>query len=281
MFHADRFSEAVDLLERGMVSHEFRDVMISICRAFQFWDRFEYKAAETVFSGMNTERAKLLIPDIGIKIGAVKELVSHSRNVNKAHNDDQNMRLKDEVRVNAKAKKRRYLVLKYRMILADLLCNAGRRIEEGKYEDAVARLYRSVELVAQIKLLEKAGVDDLEGAGLRADVVCNLLPNEVKAKYLVRASDDKFVFGLRQKYELLKDLGPKYGWPQADEVYRGIQADMEKRNRSVLAHGITPVTKEEAEQIQEKVRNIAGKALDANTVRDEMRKVAFPRVEWK
>ena len=58
---------------------------------------------------------------------------------------------------------------------------------------------------------------------------------------------------------------------------------MEKRNRSVLAHGITPVTKEEAEQIQEKVRDIAGKALDrgVNTVRDEMRTVAFPRVEWK
>ena len=227
MFHAYRFSEALDLLERGMVSHEFRDVMISICRAFQFWDRFEYEAAETVFSGMDMERAKLLIPDIGTKIGAVKELVSHSRNVDEARDEEQDMRLKDAVRVNAKDKERRNLVLKYRRILADLLCNAGRRIEEGKYEDAVARLYRSVELVAQIKLLEKAGVDDLEGAGLRADVVCNLLPNEVKAKYQVRASDDKFVFGLRQKYELLKDLGPKYGWPRADEVYRGIQADME------------------------------------------------------
>lgn len=283
MFHAYRFSEALDLLERGMVSHEFRDVMISICRAFQFWDRFEYKAAETVFLGMNTERAKLLIPDIGIKIGAVKKLVSHSRNVDEARDEERDMRLKDEVRVNAKDKERRNLVLKYRMILADLLCNAGRRIEEGKYEDAVARLYRSVELVAQIKLLEKAGVDDLEGAGLRADVVCNLLPKEMQGRYQVREVDGKFVFGLRQKYELLKDLGPKYGWPRADEVYRGIQADMEKRNRSVLAHGITPVTKEEAEQIQEKVRDIAGKALDrgVNTVRDEMRTVAFPRVEWK
>ena len=43
--------------------------------------------------------------------------------------------------------------------LPDLLNNAYRRIEEGKYDDAVARLYRSIELTAQLGLVNEGVVD--------------------------------------------------------------------------------------------------------------------------
>ena len=44
--------------------------------------------------------------------------------------------------------------------LADLLNNAHRRIEEDKYDDAVARLYRSIELIAQLKLCDYGVIDE-------------------------------------------------------------------------------------------------------------------------
>ena len=44
--------------------------------------------------------------------------------------------------------------------LPDLLNNAERRIIEGKYDDAVARLYRVVELIAQLRLAQYNLIDD-------------------------------------------------------------------------------------------------------------------------
>lgn len=43
----------------------------------------------------------------------------------------------------------------YDRIMCDLLNNARRRIDEGKHDDAVAKLYRIVELIAQYKLGKK------------------------------------------------------------------------------------------------------------------------------
>ncbi len=44
--------------------------------------------------------------------------------------------------------------LRCKYILASMLNNARRRADESKYDDAIARLYRSLELIAQIKLKE-------------------------------------------------------------------------------------------------------------------------------
>jgi len=131
--------------------------------------------------------------------------------------------------------------------------------------------------------VEKAGVDDLEGVGLDAKEILLLLPKEIKEKYQGKAENGRFKFGVMAKYELLTDLGKGHGWPKARDIYHGIQEDLERRNRSVLAHGITPVTKEEAEKMLDKVNDIAEKALGdgANTMRDLRREAAFPKIERK
>lgn len=38
--------------------------------------------------------------------------------------------------------------------------NAYRRIEEGKYDDAVARLYRAIELIAQLGLINEGLINE-------------------------------------------------------------------------------------------------------------------------
>ena len=44
-------------------------------------------------------------------------------------------------------------------MLASIINNSKRRGKENKFDDAVARLYRSFELIAQIRLLEKYNID--------------------------------------------------------------------------------------------------------------------------
>lgn len=56
--------------------------------------------------------------------------------------------------VSAKNGKTTY---KYRFYLPDLLANSQRRAYEGRYDDAVARLYRTLELIPQIILEEEYG----------------------------------------------------------------------------------------------------------------------------
>ncbi|HJJ99130.1 MAG TPA: hypothetical protein O0X23_02820, partial [Methanocorpusculum sp.] len=62
MFHANRFAEALDMLGKNLIMHEFRDVMISVCHAFQYWDHLKYQDALTEFKKMDTDKAKMLIP---------------------------------------------------------------------------------------------------------------------------------------------------------------------------------------------------------------------------
>jgi len=47
----------------------------------------------------------------------------------------------------------------YDLLIADILNNARRRMKEGKYDDAMARLYRTVELIAQYRLKMKYEID--------------------------------------------------------------------------------------------------------------------------
>ncbi|MHC1587510.1 MAG: TIGR02710 family CRISPR-associated CARF protein, partial [Candidatus Syntropharchaeia archaeon] len=95
----------------------------------------------------------------------------------------------------------------YEYLIADILANALRRMEEGKYDDAVARFYRVVELLAQYQL-EEYGFDP-------SDLDVRKLPEEVRKKYERLRENvegkEKIQLGLRRSYELLADLNYKLG----------------------------------------------------------------------
>src|SRR5262249_16501330 len=57
----------------------------------------------------------------------------------------------------------------------DLLLNAERRSSQGRCDDAVGRVYRAVELTAQVWLKERHGVDT-------GDVDLGLVPTGIKAR---------------------------------------------------------------------------------------------------
>jgi CRISPR-associated protein (TIGR02710 family) len=134
--------------------------------------------------------------------------------------------------------------------LADLFNNAGRRLAEGRYDDALARLYRLAEMLVQWILLKEYEIDtaavDLEKA-----------PADVKAWLPThRNADGKIQIGLDSGYRLLKSLGHRVGVGFDEGVSRGIGVLLKKRNVSLLAHGLEPIAKADVESLMTKVRQL-------------------------
>lgn len=149
--------------------------------------------------------------------------------------------------------------------LADLLNNAQRRIKQKKFDDAVARLYRAVELVAQIKL-RSWGIET-------SDVDVERLPEGLKDKYAsLRNERGKIQLPLYRSYELLAHLGEELGRNFfEDHELRNL---LERRNNSILAHGFEPVSEENCFALCARVRKLA--SLLGRDVERAMKEAEFP-----
>ncbi|MCS7215763.1 MAG: TIGR02710 family CRISPR-associated CARF protein [Thermodesulfovibrio sp.] len=132
----------------------------------------------------------------------------------------------------------------------DLILNAERRVIQERYDDAVARYYRVIEMMAQIRLKNEYKIDSSE-------INCNeidVLPEKVR-NYLrgicekARDEKGKVKIGLVGDYELLAAFDDILGKFYLDRKKYLLNA-LERRNNSILAHGEKPILKEEFEEIQ-------------------------------
>jgi CRISPR-associated protein (TIGR02710 family) len=122
------------------------------------------------------------------------------------------------------------------LLVWDLLANAYRKASQGSYDDAVARLYRAVEAHGQIRLEKQYGLKP-------RTTTLDVLPEHLHDKWRPRVYDGGFLrLGLRDLYELLRDLGDPLGEDFASSTLAGPESPLETRNNSILAHGFCPVT---------------------------------------
>jgi CRISPR-associated protein (TIGR02710 family) len=151
-------------------------------------------------------------------------------------------------------------------LLADLYANAERRRWEGRFDDAVARLYRLVEMLAQ-RELGKYGLEtgDLDLAKLPTDLA------EAYAKQR-DPSDGKVKIGLRDAYHVLKGLDSPLA--SAFDAAAKLGDDLAARNRSILAHGITPIDAGTAKRLSESVLVLARSAIPG--FEERCRQLQFP-----
>jgi len=139
-------------------------------------------------------------------------------------------------------------------LIADLLNNAKRRAEkEGKYDDAVARLYRTIELIAQYRLKTKYGIE-------ASSCPREMLPTTLKEKWKIPQEIEKLKIDLQKAYELLEAKGDKLGAKFVQD--KSLQNLLTKRNTSILAHGLTPVTKETWQKLYSKTFEYAETAVE-------------------
>jgi CRISPR-associated protein (TIGR02710 family) len=113
--------------------------------------------------------------------------------------------------------------------------NAERRAAQGRYDDAVARIYRLLEWSAQWLLKSHC---DLDTSDLPGDRV----PKNMK---LSPGPKGKIQTGLMDSWTLVGELidGPAAEFIKSQR--ETLLGHLQMRNHSILAHGFTPINQEE------------------------------------
>lgn len=129
------------------------------------------------------------------------------------------------------------------LMLWDLWLNAERRAHRKRYDDALARLYRLVEWTVQFILRTAHGIETA-----RFDPT--VLPEEeLRARLTARTgSKGHTAIGLFDALEVAQALVPEHPFVRRLRTALGgskplseLQQWIEARNRSILAHGFTPI----------------------------------------
>ena len=127
-------------------------------------------------------------------------------------------------------------------LLADLLANAQRRAETGRYDDALARLYRAVELAAEADIRARHGVV------LKDPKTFGKLSSELQAEAKT-ARGLKEVLDLAYRIDLYFGKQGTLSQQLAGEYGTALKPLLQRRHESILAHGLTPVGPEAYEAL--------------------------------
>jgi CRISPR-associated protein (TIGR02710 family) len=119
------------------------------------------------------------------------------------------------------------------VLVEDMLLNAERRAVQGRYDDAVARVYRALELIPHTRLRELWEIDP-------SDVDLEKMPAAKRSLIVTRElGERKIQVPLLLSWQLLKDdeaVGPWFPENRARMLNW-----LKFRNRSILAHGLQPI----------------------------------------
>ena len=156
--------------------------------------------------------------------------------------------------------------------LPDLLNNAYRRIEEGKFDDAVARLYRAIELIAQLGLTNegiiktnvlmqnkefKIDLNIIEG--IEDEKIRSFIYQLKEYEIALRRGKTHIGIGSSQSYELLSKFGVDYAKDYLAD--KKLKSNVGSRNGSILAHGLHPIDEKMAMKLYGQVLTYSKRAF--------------------
>lgn len=162
----------------------------------------------------------------------------------------------------------------YRLVI-DLINNAKRRNEEGKYNEAIIQLYRALELATQIKLKK---VYKIETDNVDLNRLEELKINKHFIEYLKKFTNSYNNIHLSLKEQLyilkgLKDPMGKFYWNNQD-LFTDI---IEMRHSSLLVHGNTNITVIQYQEYEYLVKEFVSK-LNKN-IKKCIKNTEFPKFE--
>ncbi|WP_405293985.1 TIGR02710 family CRISPR-associated CARF protein [Methanobrevibacter sp.] len=244
-FNSNRFMPCIDILNYIVDLNIHKDSLLKLCKAYYYWDNMEFENAYNHLKEVNTHSIEFedIKKDLKINLKALGTIV------------------------NSKSEN-----LKNCYILASLINNSIRKADEYRYDDAIARLYRSFELIAQIKLT-KYGLksSDIDLSILKQKKVSQKFIDELESI----KEDGKVRIGLVRDYLLLNELNDDLGIYYMENQNR-IKDLTQKRNNSILAHGLDSQTKEDFDDFLELTLNLAHKLdKDMNRFLKETRFAKF------
>ncbi|HPD61720.1 MAG TPA: TIGR02710 family CRISPR-associated CARF protein, partial [Thermodesulfobacteriota bacterium] len=187
------------------------------------WDNFEHAKALKVFSA-GIKRLELCV-----KFHVESSISDYFQQVAKSYFTL--IEIKD---------KTEFFKTLHPILVRDMVSNAARRASQNKYDDAVARLYRALEMVGQIAFQEKTGCST---SRVRPDVIPEALRQEYTQKYYSANKNEKLQLPLYATFRVLKELNHPIG-----EKFFIHEPELKKillaRNNSILAHGIQAVNRD-------------------------------------
>lgn len=160
--------------------------------------------------------------------------------------------------LEARWKNKLNIIDEYRIV--DLYVNALRRgsVKQAKYDDAIARLYRIIEMCASYKLLEY-GIGDLSNPNYYE--LCKNTQNleqefkKIKGQPLPKENlaleNQMIILGIIDKDDKIHRIYESMKKSKSD--YRCL---MDKRNRSILAHGTDPLNEEDWVKFRDQTQTI-------------------------
>lgn len=139
--------------------------------------------------------------------------------------------------------------------LIDMVNNAVRRGGEKRFDDAVLRLYRSSELLAQLVLWNDFSIDT-------GDVDVSRCPGAIGSVLDQRRSefDGRIRIGLEMSYRVLEAFGHPAGAHYAGDPE--LRSYLGQRNCSILAHGFQLATENFYKELKWRVFRLMKKTVD-------------------
>ncbi|MCX7920372.1 MAG: TIGR02710 family CRISPR-associated CARF protein [bacterium] len=240
-------------------------VLDQLAAGYSAWDRFDIKSAYEIFFALNkTDDIDKILRAWGIK----SKFESHLQYLRMER--DQQFSLHQAI---------------------DLFANAQRRAKtEKKFDDALARLYRLTEYLAQVRLAhynlyKRVNNQEVDTEAIDLDRLAQLLPAQRLATYRNRTdpSSGKLRLALVESYRLLAELNDNLGKMFCNEYN---QSDLKKlltaRNTSILAHGFQPIPESLYDQLEKKLERLIVVAFpeqhEHETMSQLLKTIQFPKI---
>ena len=187
----------------------------NLSQCFDLWDKFDHEQANTflkLYASKLKNEYNFLLPQVSSLIGR--------------ENDS------NEKKQTIEACK-----------ILDLWLNAQRRAIQGRYDDAVARIYRLLEWIAQWLIYKYFNKET-------SKMPSEILPSELKSELKLELTGEKEIkLGLLNSWKFISLKLPKEDWVDFFKSQEKILLNfLSMRNDSILGHGFTPVKEDNWQQ---------------------------------
>ncbi|MBA4368350.1 MAG: TIGR02710 family CRISPR-associated protein [Desulfobacterium sp.] len=241
LFNCRRFSAVIDIIgnfnrQTPPKISDYFGFILPLAQGFLLWDQFSHKAAQrNIEKGMAALEKYIQTYQAGNL-----ESFLESLQVCKTHLDEVVTKTDSSSKFD-------------RSLVKDLINNARRKMADKRFDDAAARIYRSLELYGQIVFKQ---VSKCDNSKVKLDVIPDLLKEAFKQKYYDPYTKH-LKLPLSATFEYLRAMGHEAGarFYKMEKEIKNIQSN---RNLSILAHGVSPVSESGAESILNTVSTFVG-----------------------
>ena len=239
----ENFAQVVELEDNKLAS-----LYLDLVKFYDRWDKFEITMednGEDLYSYLSNIIEKINCDDDFSKFRETQFFNQMENNL-----DFLSYKIRGLLPAQPKSLAYKKFIDKIEYYIPDLLKNAERRIDEGKYDDAVARLYRLNELISQKELISYVDKNELNEKHkflFNVEKMKNKIrKNRIRGEGATSVLKLKGNEGKNNKYNKFKGVANKYNFLYdmgiiKNKSYKNIISKLDDRNDSILAHGLNPI----------------------------------------